>query len=320
MKAIVCTEYGSPDVLRFADLEKPVPADGEVLIRVCAASVNALDWRLLRGKPVFARLLVGGMRKPRFTHPGRDVAGEVEAVGRGVTRFKPGDAVFGACPGAFAEYACAKESKLAMKPAHVSFEDAAAVPVAGVTALQAVRDQCGVQPGHKVLVDGASGGVGTFAVQIAKAFGAHVTAVCSSGNVATARSIGADRVIDYTRDDFTAGGQHYDRIIAANAHRSIFDYRRVLGPDGIYVIIGGGMPQILQGMTLGPLLSLLGRRKLRFLMAKLDRGDLELLADMLATGKIVPVIDRRFPLHEVADAVRYLEAEHAKGKVVISVG
>jgi NADPH:quinone reductase-like Zn-dependent oxidoreductase len=319
MKAIVCTEYGTPDVLRYADVEKPAPRDDEVLIKVRVASVNALDWRLLGGKPAFARLLVGGMRKPKLTRPGRDVAGEVEAVGRNVTLFKPGDAVFGACPGAFAEYACAREDKLVLKPANVSFENAAAVPVAGITALQALCDKACIQPGHKVLVDGASGGVGSFAVQIAKAFGAEVTAVCSTGNVDTARSMGADHVIDYTREDFTQSGLRYDRIIAANAHRPILDYRRMLSDDGIYVIAGGGLAQIFQGMTLGPLLSRLGRKKMRFLIAKLHRSDLIVLADLLATGKIIPVIDRRYPLSDVAEAVRYLQAGHAKGKVVITV-
>ncbi|MBZ5538351.1 MAG: NAD(P)-dependent alcohol dehydrogenase, partial [Acidobacteriia bacterium] len=254
MKAIVYYNYGSPDVLKCEEIEKPTAEDNEVLIKVRAASLNALDWRLMRGGPYIVRMLFG-LRKPKTTQPGRpgrDVAGQVEAVGRNVTRFKPGDEVFGVCPGAFAEYACALEDKLALKPANITFEDAAAVPVAAITALQGLRDKGRIQPGHKVLVDGASGGVGTFAVQIAKSFGAEVTAVCSTRNVDTAQSIGADHVIDYTRDDFTKSGQRYNLIIAANAYHSIFDCRRALSQDGIYVMAGGGWAQILQAVLLGP--------------------------------------------------------------------
>ncbi|HEY5574660.1 MAG TPA: NAD(P)-dependent alcohol dehydrogenase, partial [Anaerolineales bacterium] len=269
MKAIVYYSYGSPDVLKCEEIEKPTAGDNEVLIKVRAASVNPLDWRLMRGKPLFVRLMIGGLRKPKITRPGRDVAGQVEAVGRNVTQFKPGDEVFGACRGAFAEYVCAIEDRLALKPANISFEEAAAVPVAALSALQCLRDKGQIQLGQKVLVDGASGGVGTFAVQIAKSFGAEVTAVCSTRNVDTARSIGADHVIDYTREDFITNGQRYDLIIAANAHHSIFDYRRALGQDGIYVMVGGGWAQILQAMLLGPLLSLIGSKKMCFFMAKL---------------------------------------------------
>ena len=319
MKAIEYTEYGTPDVLRCIDVATPAPQHDEVLIKVRAASVNALDWRLMGGKPAIARMFAGGLRKPKPTRPGRDVAGEVEAVGSHVTRFKPGDAVFGACLGTFADYACAREDKLALKPANVAFEDAATVPVAGSTALQALRDKGGIRPGHKVLVDGASGGVGTFAVQLAKAFGADITAVCSTRNVEAARAMGADHVIDYSREDFTQNGQRYDLILAANAHRSIFDYRSALNPDGIYVMAGGGGVQMLQGMLLGPLLSLLGRRKLRFVMAKITPADLEVLGELLATGKIVPVIDRRYPLRDVAEAIRYVSDGHARGKVVITM-
>jgi len=319
MKAIVYYKYGSPDVLKCEEIEKPTAGDDEVLIRVRAASLNALDWRLMRGKPLFARLVIGGLRKPKITRPGRDVAGQVEAVGRNVTQFKPGDEVFGVCRGAFAEYVCAIEDKLAPKPANISFEDAAAVPVAALTALQGLRDKGRIQRGHKVLVDGASGGVGTFAVQIAKSFGAEVTAVCSTRNVDTARSIGADHVIDYTREDFTQSGQRYDLILAANAYHSIFDYRRALGQDGIYVMAGGGWAQILQGMLLGPLLSLIGSKKMCFFITKASKTDLVLLKDFLAAGKIVPVIDRRYPLSDVAEALRYLEEGHARGKVVITL-
>jgi NADPH:quinone reductase-like Zn-dependent oxidoreductase len=318
MKAIVYHNYGSPDVLRCEEIEKPTAGDHEVLIKVRAASVNPFDWRLMRGKPLFLRLMIGGLRKPKITRPGREAAGQVEAVGRNVTQFKPGDEVFGACPGAFAEYVCAAEDRLVLKPANISFEGAAAVPVAAITALQGLRDKGRIQRGHKVLVDGASGGVGTFAVQIAKSFGAEVTAVCSTRNLDTARSIGADHVIDYTRDDFTQRGQRYDLIIAANAYHSIFAYRRALSQDGIYVMAGGGWAQIFQALLLGPLLSLIGRKKMYFLMAKIDKKDLVLLKDYLATGKIVPVIDRRYPLSDVVEAVRYLEEGHARGKVVIT--
>ena len=321
MKAAVYTRYGPPDVVQITDLEKPVPKDDEVLIRVRAAALNALDWRLMRGGPYIVRMLFG-LRKPKIKQPGRpgrDVAGQVEAVGRNVTQFKPGDEVFGVCPGAIAEYACSVEDKLALKPANTSFEGAAAVPVAAVTALQGLRDKGRIQRGQKVLVDGASGGVGTFAVQIAKSFGAEVTAVCSTRNVDTARSIGADHVIDYTRADFTQSGQRYDLIIAANAHHSIFDYRRALSQDGIFVMVGGGYAQILQAMLLGRLLSRIGSKKMIFFIAKINKQDLVLLKDLLEAGKVVPVIDRRYPLSEAAEAVRYLEEGHARGKVVITM-
>jgi NADPH:quinone reductase-like Zn-dependent oxidoreductase len=319
MKAIVYRNYGSPDVLRCEEIEKPVPGDNEVLIKVRAAALNALDYRMLRGKPVFVRLLIVGLRKPKLTRPGIDVAGEVEAVGRNVTQFKPGDEVFGVCRGAFAEYVCAPEDKLALKPANISFDEAAAVPVAAVTALQGLRDQGRIGPSQKVLVDGASGGVGTFAIQIAKSFGAEVTAVCSTTKLDTARSIGADHVIDYTREDFTKSGQRYDLILAANARHSIFDYRRALSQNGIYVMAGAGGAQILQGMLLGPLLSLIGSKKMRFVMAKINRKDLDFLKSLIETGKVVPVIDRRYRLSQVAEAFRYLEDGHARGKVVITL-
>jgi NADPH:quinone reductase-like Zn-dependent oxidoreductase len=319
MKAIVYHNYGSPDVLKCEEIEKPTAADNEVLIRVRAAALNALDWRIMKGKPVFVRLVAGGLRKPKNGRPGVDVAGQVEAVGRNVKQFKPGDEVFGVCKGAFAEYACVVEDKLALKPANISFEDAAAVPVAALTALQGLRDKGRIRPGQKVLVDGASGGVGTFAIQLAKSFGAEVTAVCSTKKVETARSIGADHCIDYTREDFTQSGQRYDLIIAANAYHSIFDYRRALNQNGIYVMAGGGGAQILQIMLLGPLLSLIGSRKMRFFMAKMNKTDLVLLKDFLAAGKIVSVIDRRYPLSDAAEALRYLEEGHARGKVVITL-
>ncbi|MBZ5552595.1 MAG: NAD(P)-dependent alcohol dehydrogenase [Acidobacteriia bacterium] len=320
MKAVVYYNYGSPDVLKCEEIEKPTPGDNEVLIRVRAASLNALDWRLMRGGPYILRMLFG-LRKPKSAQPGRvgrDVAGQVEAVGRNVTRFKPGDEVFGVCPGACAEYACANEDKLALKPVHLSFEDAAALPVAASTALQGLRDKGRIQQGHRVLVDGASGGVGTFAVQIAKSFGAEVTAVCSTRNVDMARSMGADRVIDYTQEDFTRSGQRYDLIIAANAYHSIFNYRRAMVQNGIYVMAGGGWVQMLQVVLLGPLLSLVGRKKMRLFMANINPEDLALLKDLLEAGKIDPVIDRRYPLSEVPEAIRYLEEGHARGKVIIN--
>src|SRR6202171_3126744 len=292
MKAIVQTRYGPPDVLQLTELAKPTPADNELLIKIYAASVNPVDLHLMRGKPFFLRLMSGGLRAPKRKVPGHDIAGRVEAVGKNVTQFKPGDAVFGACRGAFAEYVCAKEDNLALKPANSSFEHAAAMPVAALTVLQGLRDKGRIQPGHKVLVDGASGGVGTFAVQIAKSFGADVTAVCSTRNVDTARSIGAAHVIDYTREDFPQSGQRYDLILAANAHHSIFDYRRALSPNGIYVLAGGGGVQLLQGLLLGPLLSRMGSKKMCFVGAKLNKKDLVVLKDLLETGKVVPVTDR----------------------------
>jgi NADPH:quinone reductase-like Zn-dependent oxidoreductase len=318
MKAAIYTRYGPPDVVQITDVEKPVPKDNEVLIRVRAASVNPLDWHFMRGTPYIVRLRAG-LRRPKITRLGVDVAGPVESVGRNVTQFNPGDDVFGACRGAFAGYVCAVEDKLAPKPANLSFEDAAAVPVAALSALQGLRDKGRIQRGHKVLVDGASGGVGTFAVQIAKSFGAEVTAVCSTRNVETARSRGADHVIDYTREDFTKNGQRYDLILAANAYHSIFDYRRALSQDGTYVMVGGGGVPILQVLLLGPLLSLIGSRKMCFVSAKINKKDLVVLKDLLEAGNVVPVIDKRYPLSDVAEALRYLEEGHAQGKVVITV-
>jgi NADPH:quinone reductase-like Zn-dependent oxidoreductase len=318
MKAIVYTQNGPPDVLQFTEVAKPAPADDEVLIKIRAAALNALDWRLMRGGPYIVRLLFS-LRKPKISRPGVDVAGQVEAVGRSVTQFKPGDEVFGVCRGAFAEYGCATEDKLALKPANLSFEDAAAVPVAAISALQGLRDKGCIRQGHKVLVDGAAGGVGTFAVQIAKSFGAEVTAACSTRHVDTARSIGADHVIDYTREDFAKNGQRYDLILGANAHHSIFDYRRALSQDGIYVIVGGGLAEIIQAMLLAPFLSLFGRKKTRFFIAKINQKDLVFLKELLESGKVVPVLDRRYPLSDAAEAVRYLEEGHAGGKVVLTV-
>jgi len=321
MKAIVRTQYGPPDVLQFAEVEKPTPKDNEILIKLYAASINPLDLFLLRGAPLIRS--IPGMRTPKCKIVGCDIAGRVEAVGRNVRQFQPGDEVFGVTGfegGGLAEYVCAMEDKVALKPANRSFEDAAAVPIAALTALQGLRDKGGIQPGHKVLIDGASGGVGTFAVQIAKSFGAEVTAVCSTRNVDRARSLGADHVIDYTREDFTKSGQRYDLILAANSHRSIFDYRRALRPDGICVLVGGSVGRIFQGMLLAPLLSRIGSMKARFFIANINQNDLVFLKELLEAGKVVPVIDRRYPLKDAADALRYLEEHHARGKIVLTIG
>jgi NADPH:quinone reductase-like Zn-dependent oxidoreductase len=320
MKAIVYEKYGPPNVLQFTEIAAPAPADDEVLIHVRAASANPLDWHFMRGEPWFMRLMIG-LRKPRDKRLGVDVAGVVEAVGRNVTQFKPGDEVFGGCRGAFAEHACAKVDDLALKPANLSFEQAAAVPVAALTALQGLRDKGRIQPGHKVLIDGASGGVGTFAIQISKSFGVEVTAVCSTRNLQTARSLGADHVVDYMRDNFTRNGLRYDLILAANAYHTIFDYRRALSRGGICVKSGGraSLPHIILDMLLDRLLSLLGHKKTCGMIAKVKKADLLLLKDLLEAGKIVPVIDRRYPLSHTAEAIRYLEEGHARGKVVITV-
>jgi NADPH:quinone reductase-like Zn-dependent oxidoreductase len=320
MKAAVCTRYGPPDVVQIQDVEKPVPKDNEILIDIRAASVNPLDWHFMRGD---VRLLTGVLA-PKHKVLGAEIAGRVEAVGKDVKQFQPGDEVFGGLSGGgmggFAEYACSIEERLARKPLTTSFEEAAAVTVAALTALQGLRDKGRIQSGQKVLVDGASGGVGTFAVQIAKSFGAEVTAVCSTRNVDTARSIGADHVIDYTREDFTKSGQRYDLIFAANAYHSIFDYRRALSQDGICVFAGSGSLRIIfQVVLLGPLLSLIGSKKMRFFMTKMIKKDLVLLSDLLAGGKVVPVIDSRYSLRDVSEALRYLEEGHAQGKVVITV-
>ncbi len=320
MKAIAQTKYGPPDLLELAEVEKPVPQDNQVLIKVHAASANALDWRPFEMPSLLIRLLDGGLLEPKDTSMGVDVAGRVEAVGRNVKQFRPGDAVFGAAKGSFAEYACAGEHKLALKPDNLSFESAAAAPVAALTALQALRDKGRIRSGQKVLINGASGGVGTFAVQIAKAFGAEVTAVCSTRNVDIAHSIGADHVIDYTREDFTKNGQRYNLILAVNGYHPILDYRRALSPEGIYISAGGSMTQIIQGMLLGQLLSRFGRKKLDFMgIANTNQEDLFIIKELLETGKVVPVIDRCYPLSEVPEAIRYLLEEHAKGKVVIQI-
>ena len=323
MRAIVYEEYGSPDVLNLQDVEKPAPKEDEVLVKVHAASVNAADWHLMRADPPLVRLMGFGLLRPMNTILGADLAGRVEAVGRNVTQFQPGDEVFGDLSGdgfgGFAEYVCATEDVLALKPANVSFEEAAAVPLAAVTALQGLRNKAQVRQGQKVLINGASGGVGTFAVQIAKSFGAEVTGVCSTSKVDMVRSIGADHVIDYTRQDFTKNGQHYDLILAANGYHPISAYKRALSPEGTYVMTGGSGAQMFQSMTLGPILSMTGNKKLGNLSMKANKGDLIFMKGLLEAGEVTPVIDRTYPLSEVPEAMRYLEEGHARGKVVITV-
>jgi len=322
MKAIVYRCYGSPDVLEFEDIEKPTPADDEVLVKVHAASVNPLDWHYMRGSPYIMRLGVG-LGAPTRTSMGVDFAGTVEAVGSNVKRFKPGDEVFGGRSGAFAEYVTVREDRaLALKPANMTFEQAASVPIAGITALQALRDKGQLKPGQKVLINGASGGVGTFAVQIAKSYGAEVTGVCSTRNVEMVRSIGADHVIDYTQEDYTKSGQHYDLIIDNVGNHSLLANRRVLNPDGIFVIIGGP-----KGNWLAPLMNPIKALMLSpfvgqefvMILAKLDKDDLAILGDLMQAGKVTPVIDRRYRLSEVPAAIRYSEEGHARGKIVIDL-
>jgi len=323
MKAIVYHKYGSPDVLELEEIQKPTPRDDEVLIKVHAASANAADWHILRGKPFLVRLMGIGLLKPKNKILGADIAGRIEAVGRNVKQFQPGDEVFGDISdcgwGGFAEYVCVSEDALVLKPASMTFEEATAVPLAAVTALQGLRDKGQIQPGQKVLINGASGGVGTFAVQIAKSFGAEVTGVCSTSKLDMVRSIGADQVIDYTQEDFTKNGQRYDLILAANGYHSIWDYKRALRPKGIYVAAGGSMAQIFQAMLLGPWISMTGSKKMGNFITKPNKKDLVFIKELLEAGKVVPVIDRRYPLSEVAEALRYLEEGHARGKVVITM-
>ena len=319
MKAILYTKYGPPDVLQFKDVEKPTPNENEVLIKIHAASVNAYDWHFLTADIFLIRLMGGGLLKPKDARLGADMAGQIETVGKNVKQFQPGDEVFGMVKGAFAEYACAPESSLALKPSNISFDQAAALPMAAITALQGLRDEGQIQAGQKVLINGASGGVGTFAVQIAKSFGAQVTAVCSTRNLEQSRSIGADHVIDYTKEDFTKNGRLYDLIFAANGYHSLSAYKRALTPKGIYVMSGGTMAQIFQSMLFGPLMSINGEKKMGGVSAKSNQKDLVFLKELFEAGKLVPVIDRRYPLSETAQALRYLGEGHARGKVVITV-
>ena len=319
MKAIVYTKYGSPDVLQLKDVEQPTPIDDEVLIKICAASVNAYDWHFLTADIFLIRLMGGGLLKPKDSRLGADVAGRIETVGRNVKQFQPGDEVFGMVKGGFAEYASAPERALWLKPVNTSFDEAAAIPMAAITALQGLRDEGHIQAGQKVLINGASGGVGTFAVQIAKSFDTEVTAVCSTRNLEQARSIGADHVIDYTKEDFTKNGQQYDLVFAANGYHSLSDYKRALTPKGIYVMAGGTMAQIFQSMLMGSMMSETGGRKMGGVRAKQSQNDLVYIKELFEAGKVKSVIDRRYPLSEAAEALRYLGEGHARGKIVITL-
>lgn len=320
MKAIVHTKYGPPDALQLREVENPTPNENQILVKVHAASVNAYDYRTMRADPFMIRLMGGGLLRPKDPRLGIDLAGRVEAAGENVKQFRPGDEVFGGANGAFAEYALAKEANLALKPANISFEQAAATPVAALTALQGFRHAGGIRPGQNVLIQGASGGVGTFAIQLAKSFGVKVTAVCSTRNLDMARSIGADRVIDYTQEDFTRTRKQYDLILAINGYHPLLAYRRALSPQGIYVCAGGTIPQVFQAMLLGPLMSRIRDKKMGSMgLAKVNQEDLVYLGELLEAGTIVPLIDRTYPLSEVPEAIRYVEEIHAQGKVVITV-
>ena len=319
MKAIMWTRYGPPEVLQIQEVEKPAPGDDEVLVKVHAASVNPADYHMVRG-PWLARLMTKALLRPKNPRTGADLSGRVEAVGKNVTEFKPGDEVFGTKRGAFGEYVCAGETALVLKPANITFEQAAAVPVAAITALQSLRNKGQIQPGQRVLVNGASGGVGTFAVQIAKAFGADVTAVCSTRNLEMVRAIGADRVLDYTREDVTRGGQCYDLVLDNAGTLSISRRLRVLCPGGTCVGVGfHSMGLLLQNMLLGPLVSRAGSKKVTSMLALITKDDLLFLKKLLEEGKVVPVIDRSYSLREVPEAFRYAEKRHAQGKVIITM-
>jgi len=326
LKAIVCSKYGTPpEVLQLKEVDTPIPEDDEILVKIHAASLNAGDLVMLKGKSLMIRLM-NGLRKPKYKIIGDDIAGTVESVGSNVTMFQPGDEVFGISNfGAFAEYVCVPEDKFfewsALKPANISFEEAATIPMAAATALKGLRDKGQIQTGQRVLINGASGGVGTFAVQIAKNFGANVTGVCSTGKMDMVRSIGADHVIDYTQEDFTRSGKQYDLILDVAAYRSIFNYKRVLSSKGIYVCTGGSMGKWIQAMFLGPLISIRGSKKLGSAgIAQPNHEDFLYLKELLETSKVVPVIDRSYPLVEIVEAFKYLEEGHARGKVVITMG
>jgi len=316
MKAIVYTKFGSPDVLQLTEVEKPIPKDNEILIKVHAASVNAYDWRHLRADPFLIRLMGAGLLKPKHRILGADIAGQVEAVGSNVNQFQPRDEVFGeGSYGGFAEYVCVDENRFVLKPANLTFEEAAAVPMAALTALQGLRDKGQIQTRQKVLINGASGGVGTYAVQIAKSFEAEVTGVCSTTKIDLVRSIGADHVIDYTQEDVTKNRQQYDLIFDIAAYRSILKYKRILSPNGIYVMAGGSMARIFQLMFI----SMTGVKNMRLMVANVNQKDLLFIKELLEVGKLKSIIDKRYPLNETAEALRYLEEGHARGKVVITV-
>ncbi|MBV7508693.1 NAD(P)-dependent alcohol dehydrogenase [Bacillus sp. sid0103] len=322
MKAIVSNKYGPPDVLELIEVEKPIPGDNQVLVKIQAASVNFGNLVLLKGEPFLARFAFG-LFKPKYSVPGGDIAGQVEAVGKGVQLFQPGDEVFGDLSGfgwgGFAEYVSVPERALALKPANLSYEEAASVPMAGVTALQGLRDKGKIQSGQKVLINGASGGVGTFAVQIAKSFGAEVTGVCSTRNVDILQSLGADHTIDYTKEDFTQKPQRYDLILGVNGHKPLSAYKRILSPDGIFVHVGGSGSQMFQAMVLGPWISMTGKRKMGTFLQRPNRDDLIYMKELLEAGKVKPVIDRSYKLSEVPEAFRYFQEGHAQGKVVIAM-
>ena len=316
MKAMVYTKFGPPDVLRLQEVEKPIPKDNEILIKVHAASANAYDWRHLRADPFLIRIMGAGLLKPKHRILGADMAGRVEAVGGNVKQFQPGDEVFGdGGYGGFAEYACVDENRFVLKPPDLTFEEAAAVPMAALTALQGLRDKGLIQAGQKVLINGASGGVGTFAVQIAKSFETEVTGVCSTKKMGLVRSIGADHVIDYTQEDVTKNGKLYDLIFDIAAYRSISEYKRILSSGGIYVLAGGSIARIFQLM----LKSMTGVKNMRLVVAHISQKDLLFIIELMNAGKVKSIIDKRYTLSETAEALRYLEEGHARGKVVISV-
>jgi NADPH:quinone reductase-like Zn-dependent oxidoreductase len=324
MKAIICPRYGSPDVLQLREVVKPVPQEDEVLIQIHAASLNSRDQRMLRANPIFIRLMPGGFFRPKNKIPGADFAGRIEAIGENARLFKPGDEVFGYMPGAtgrgtFAEFVCADEKTISLKPANLTFEQAAAVPLAAMTALQGLRDKGNIQPGQKVLIHGASGGVGTFAVQIAKAFGAEVTAVCSPRNLEMARSLGSDYVIDYKAENFTQSGKHYDLILAVNGYHPISEYLCALKPEGTYVVAGGSILQFIQAAGNKKRNSNAGGQKTMIVSLVQSQKDLNFIKELLESGKIMPVIDGCYPLRKTAEAFWYFEKGHAQGKVVITM-
>ena len=322
MKAMVYHTYGSPDVLHLEEVPKPTPQANEVLLKIHTASLNAYDWHLLRADPFLARL-ERGLFRPKITILGADVAGQVEAVGSNVTQFQPGDEVFGDLSlhgdGGFAEYVAVPETSFVSKPANMTFAEAASIPMAAVTALQGLRDVGKIRAGQKVLINGASGGVGTFAVQIAKTFDAEVTAVCSTRKMEMTRALGADHIIDYTQEDFTQGKERYDLILAVNGFYSLAAYKRVLNANGIYAMVGGTNAQIFQALFLSALMSMTGDKKMGTVMAKPNQKDLTFITELFESGKVKPVIDRHYPLAELPDAIRYLEEGHAKGKVLIDI-
>ena len=321
MKAILHEAYGPPSVaLQLKEIARPVPRNQQVLVKVHAASINALEWRRFTMPSFLVRLMTGGWRKPKDTAIGADVAGQVDAVGENVTRFKPGDEVFGCAHGSFAEYVLAREAYLTLKPANRSFAEAAALPVAALTALQAIRYAGGIRPGQQVLIQGASGGVGMYAVQLAKALSAEVTAVCSARNLNLARSWGADHVMDYTKEDFTKSGKKYAVILAANGYHPLWTYRRALQPQGVYVCAGGTLWQMLQAILLGRWFSQKGGKRLGSMgIAKVNQDDLAQLGELLKDGKLAPRIDCKYPLDETADAMRHIAEQHAQGKIIIEV-